>query len=72
VELAQQVATSALDVNKILLGNGPDISADPRRRPLATRFEVTGEWRAKIAGRHVLVVDDTWVSGARRSQRRSR
>lgn len=65
VELAKQVAPSKLDVAKVLLDNGSDISADPKRWPLPTRFHVADKWRPKIAGKHVLVVDDTWVSGGK-------
>ena len=32
---------------------------------MATRFDVEKKWRKKIAGKHVLVVDDTWVSGGK-------
>ena len=65
VELAKRVAPSASNVDKILLDNGPDISADPIRWPMATRFEIADKWQKKIAGKHVLVVDDTWVSGGK-------
>lgn len=65
VELAKQVAPSDLAVVKVLLDNGPDVSADPKRWPLPTRFEVADKWRPMIAAKHVLVVDDTWVSGCK-------
>lgn len=65
VELATQVVPSEATVSKVLLDNGPDISAEPKRWPLPTRFEVNDTWRKKVTGKHVLVVDDTWVSGAK-------
>jgi phosphoribosylpyrophosphate synthetase len=65
VELAKQVVSSASNIKKILLDNGPDISTEPTRWPLTTRFEVADKWRKQVAGKHVLVVDDTWVSGGK-------
>jgi len=65
VELAKRVASSGSNVDKILLDIGPDIATEPARWPMATRFEVAKKWRKKIAGKHVLVVDDTWVSGGK-------
>lgn len=65
VELAKRVAPSKAAVSKILLDIGPDISTEPTRWPMISRFEVANPWRRKIAGRHVLVVDDTWVSGGK-------
>jgi hypothetical protein len=62
VELAQQVVGS-LNATKILLDIGPDIAAEPRRFPLPSRFVVAEQWRPHVLDRHVLVVDDTWVSG---------
>lgn len=65
VELAKRVAPSRSNVDKILLEVGPDISTEPTRWPMTTRFVVAKKWRRKIAGKHVLVVDDTWVSGGK-------
>lgn len=63
VELARQVARFELDAKRILLDVGPDIAAEPQRWPLPDRFVVPPTWVSTVAGRHVLVVDDTWVSG---------
>lgn len=64
VELARQVVSrNEPEVIRILLGIGPDIEAEPKRFPLPERFIVADQWRASVAGRHVLIVDDTWVSG---------
>jgi len=63
VELAKQVTPFDLDADKILLDIGPDIAAEPRRYPLPGRFVVADTWKSQVQDRHVLVVDDTWVSG---------
>jgi hypothetical protein len=63
VELAKQVAWDNMNPTKILLDIGPDITAEPHRFPLPDRFMVAEKWRSHVQGRHVLVVDDTWVSG---------
>jgi phosphoribosylpyrophosphate synthetase len=65
VELAKHVAPSRTVASKILLDIGPDISTEPARWPMVSRFDVANKWRKKITGKHVLVVDDTWVSGGK-------
>lgn len=62
VELARQVASTDT-TRRILLDVGPDISAAPRRFPLPRRFTVPERWKRRVRDRHILVVDDTWVSG---------
>lgn len=62
-ELAEQVIPLE-DRAKMLLGIGPQIS-DRVRFPLPERFTVSDRQRPNVEGRHVLVVDDTWVSGSK-------
>ncbi|MBL8928275.1 MAG: hypothetical protein JNM77_18920 [Pseudonocardia sp.] len=63
VDLARAVAPLNPAPTKVLLDLGPDISSGPARYPLPHRFVVPEEYAPKVAGQHVLVVDDTWVSG---------
>ncbi|WP_232668836.1 phosphoribosyltransferase [Pseudonocardia sp. TRM90224] len=65
VELAQQASTWADDEAKLLLDLGSNIGAPRGDGPLPDRFAVAEEWRSRVEGRHVLVVDDTWVSGCK-------
>jgi hypothetical protein len=65
VELAKQVAYDSPNIQRMLLDVGPSMEAEPRRSPLPGRFLVTDQWRPAVQGRHVLVVDDTWVSGCK-------
>ncbi len=48
----------------ITLAPGPSITSDDRR-PMPDRFAVPDEHRATVKGKHVLVIDDTWVSGGK-------
>lgn len=48
---------------KVALGTGRGITEPPARAPRQDRFSVPGRYRPLVDGRHVLVVDDTWVSG---------
>lgn len=64
-ELARQVAAYDLNAKRILLNLGPGFTAEPSRWPRPDRFVVAPEFLPIIAGRHVLVVDDTWVSGSK-------
>ncbi len=61
VELAAQVIPLE-DRAKLLLGIGPQI-AESGRFPLPGRFTISDAQRPNVEDRHVLVVDDTWVSG---------
>lgn len=63
VGLARAVAPRDPEPARVLLDLGPDISAAPKRRPLPHRFAVADQFVSTVVGRHVLVVDDTWVSG---------
>jgi phosphoribosylpyrophosphate synthetase len=63
VQLAQSVAEyQGVDARRILLATGPSNHAD-KRLALADRFAVSDEYRRYVRGRHVLVIDDTWVTG---------
>ena len=42
---------------------GPGFGAPPFRAPRADRFVVPAQYRPHVANRHVLLVEDTWVSG---------
>ena len=64
-ELARQVAAHNLNAQRILLTIGPGFAAEPLRSPRADRFVISPEFQPAVAGRHVLVVDDTWVSGGK-------
>jgi phosphoribosylpyrophosphate synthetase len=63
VELAKAVMPLKPEPESVLLDLGPDIAAEPKRWPLPHRFVISKQFAPKVAGRHVLVVDDTWVSG---------
>lgn len=63
LELARQVAGHRPDALHVVLDIGPEYDAEPPRVPKRGRFVLRGETAAEVAGRHVLVVDDTWVSG---------
>jgi phosphoribosylpyrophosphate synthetase len=62
-ELARQIAPFQLNASRILLGIGPGFADEPPRVPRTDRFVVPPRFINQIAGQHVLVVDDTWVSG---------
>ena len=63
VDLARAVAPRNPEPARVLLDLGPDILTGPQRHPLPHRFAVSDRFLPKVAGRHVLLVDDTWVSG---------
>ena len=65
VELARQVAPFELDATRVLLDLGPDFANESTRWPMPARFTVPPQFVDPIADRHVLVVDDTWVSGGK-------
>ncbi|MCP2166292.1 hypothetical protein [Goodfellowiella coeruleoviolacea] len=58
--LARQVAGLG-PANRLLLAPGPGIAA--KRVVRADRFVVPAKYRARTRDGHVLLVDDTWVSG---------
>lgn len=61
--LARQVAAQRPDARHVVLEIGPEYDCEPDRVPRRGRFALSEESAAVVAGRHVLVVDDTWVSG---------
>jgi predicted amidophosphoribosyltransferase len=63
-ELARAVFGNNAPNNRLLLDTGPGIS-DSSRRVRADRFAVPDRFVNTIAGGHVLVVEDTWVSGSK-------
>jgi hypothetical protein len=48
---------------KFQIETGPSIAVDRRDGPLPDRFVLPEPWKTQVDGQHVLVVDDTWVSG---------
>lgn len=62
-ELAEQIIPLE-DRAKLLLGIGPQIGAGGRF-PLPDKFTISDQQLPNVEGRHVLVVDDTWVSGSK-------
>jgi phosphoribosylpyrophosphate synthetase len=63
VELAQQATAYDETALRFLLDLGPSIGFDRSQGPLPDRFVLSEHWREPLRGRHVLVVDDTWVAG---------
>jgi hypothetical protein len=63
VDLARQVAAQRPEASHVLLDIGPEYAEEPSRVPRCRRFVLDEQHAAAVAGRHVLVVDDTWVSG---------
>lgn len=61
-ELARQVYPSRPD-QRFLLDHGPS-ARDKTRTVLPDRFTVTDRYRPLVEGAHVLILDDTWVSGS--------
>ena len=61
--VARQVHSVYPNTARILLGIGPGYAAEPHRFPRRDRYIVPPEYVSTITGRHVLVIDDTWVSG---------
>ncbi|ALL79697.1 hypothetical protein AD006_31585 (plasmid) [Pseudonocardia sp. EC080610-09] len=50
-------------VLKFQIKTGPSIEVDRRDGPLPDRFVIPDRWTDRVHGKHVLVVDDTWVAG---------
>ena len=62
--LARSVAFNSGPQNRLALTRGPRAS-DPAREVLHDRFAMPGGQQARVKGRHVLLVEDTWTSGAK-------
>ncbi|WP_253829152.1 hypothetical protein [Prauserella aidingensis] len=63
VNLARQVVTPDKAPTRILLEPGPGYEEPPDRTPRQDRFRLSDTFEGAVSGGHVLVVDDTWVSG---------
>lgn len=63
-DLARSVYGNNGPDNRFLLEAGPGIS-DNSRQVRGDRFIVPDRFRSTVAGRHVLIIDDTWVSGGK-------
>ncbi|HET6499130.1 MAG TPA: hypothetical protein VFG87_00065 [Amycolatopsis sp.] len=64
VELARSVYGNNHRDSRVVLNSGPGIT-DTQRRVREDRFELPRHFRHRIADGHVLIVEDTWVSGAK-------
>ncbi len=62
-DLARAVYSVDHSVAKVALNTGPGLDQPPSRAPRLDRFVVPAAYRRHIEDRHVVVVDDTWVSG---------
>lgn len=62
-ELARQIRRNNGAKNRFLLGIGTGFDAE--RTVRADRFTVPPEYVDRVAGKHVLLIEDTWVSGAK-------
>ena len=63
--LARAVAVTAeleVELRRFLLSPGP--GSNLKRQLTRDKFVVPERWRATVAGSHVLIVDDTWTTGA--------
>lgn len=65
VPIAQRVHQVRRQAAKVSLGIGAGFEADPDHEPRGDRFFVAEQDRAVVDGRHVLVVEDTWVVGGK-------
>lgn len=66
LQLADQtLLQSDTHIAKVVLELGPDISVERNAGPLPGRYAVPEHLRGHVENRHVLLVDDTWVSGAK-------
>ncbi|WP_139182979.1 ComF family protein [Actinopolyspora xinjiangensis] len=63
-QLARQVAFHNDADNRLTLDLGPGIEAD-QRTVRGDRFAVPARYRERVEGKHVLLVDDTWTTGAK-------
>ncbi|TCK20352.1 hypothetical protein [Pseudonocardia endophytica] len=64
VGLARRVFDHGRRVDRVVLAPTDDLSTVDRR-PQRGAFTMPADHAAAVRGRHVLVVDDTWVSGAK-------
>ncbi len=64
VELARKIKGAEIPDRRALLELGPGIEYDDRS-VRADRFNVPDKYRERVQGRHVLLLDDTWVTGAK-------
>lgn len=64
-ELARQVSRNNNGDNRILLDIGPGFTNQPERTVRSDRFDVPERFRQRIRHQNVLLVDDTWTSGAK-------
>jgi hypothetical protein len=64
-ELARQVSRNNGNENRLLLEVGPGFSTAPERTVRHDRFLVPDRHLDRVQDRSVLVVDDTWTSGAK-------
>ncbi|WP_344873751.1 phosphoribosyltransferase [Allokutzneria multivorans] len=64
VGLARKAAGASIPGNQVLLELGPGI-ADKNRVVRDDRFVLSEQHRERVRGRHVLLIDDTWVTGAK-------
>lgn len=62
--LALMVRKNSEPRRRFVLERGPNLDGHPRD-VLADRFTLPDQWLEWVAGKHVLVVDDTWTSGAK-------
>lgn len=62
-ELARAAHLVYDQTTRVALAIGPGHDEPPSRAPRPDRFVVPASYRPAITNRHVLVVDDTWVSG---------
>ena len=63
-QLARQVVEHGFPARPVGLQLGPS-GDDGRREVLSDRFVVPDRWRDRVVDRHVVVVDDAWVSGSK-------
>ena len=62
LELARQIQPSRPE-QRFLLDLGP-AARDQTRTVLSDRYHVPEQYRSLVNGGHVLILDDTWVSGS--------
>jgi hypothetical protein len=63
--LARQVSRNNESGNRLLLGTGPGFSTPPERTVRHDRFSVPAQHVGRVEGRRVLLIDDTWTTGAK-------